>query len=335
MEEIKDIEQTPETAPVTESVPADQIVQISVEQLEDHPSYEQGIPFRAASEERIEQLRKSILRNGVLSPLLVRPLNNGHYQILGGHCRKRAAIRAGYDSLPCVVRQVDDDDALGILLTDNLMQRLDGLLPSEKAFAYRMWLERLNRQGDRASMYLSTLTGTAQEVTAFLQQNTQDNDGGQTGHKLNGRKSRDILSELVGESSRQIQRYIRLTELIPELLEMVDRQRIGLQTGVELSYLSKPSQQCVQQYLSAYRSGHLTTAMIKELRVADDDPAREIDAALLAQLLSSTRQRASRVVKVQMKPIRQYFTPDADPQEISATIVKALEFYFDHHADRP
>lgn len=296
------------------SAPAsvDRIVMLPVEALEDHPSYAQGAPFRAASEDRIKHMSESIRRSGILSPLLVRPFE-GHYQIIGGHCRKRAAMRCGYEALPCIIKDVDDDAAGELLLTDNLLQRLDTLLPSEKGRAYRLWLDRMNRQGEQTTLYLAELERPV-------------------GHKLNGERSRDILSEIVGESPRQIQRYVRLTYLIGGLLDFTDAQKIGLQTAVELSYLCRPTQELLLDYLNSCKCG-ISKAQAVELRKLDADLTRQLDAETIAAHLKLPVQRAARVLKLQLKPIRSFFPPDAGPEEMQETIQKALEYYSEMQND--
>ena len=297
------------------------IVMLPVEELADHPSYAQGAPFRAASEDRIKHMSESIRRSGILSPLLVRPFE-GHYQIIGGHCRKRAAMRCGYQELPCIVKDVDDDTVIDLLLTDNLLQRLDTLLPSEKGRAYRLWLERMNRQGEQATLHLVDLERSTQEFGI-----TSSADSKIVGHKLNGERCRDILSEIVGESPRQIQRYVRLTYLIDGLLELTDAQRIGLQTAVELSYLCRPTQELLLEYLSSGKHG-ISKAQALELRKLDADLTRQPDAEAIAALLEAPVQRAARILKLQLKPIRSFFPPDAGQEEMQETIQKALEYYF-------
>ena len=297
------------------------IVMLPVEELADHPSYAQGAPFRAASEDRIKHVSESIRRSGILSPLLVRPFE-GHYQIIGGHCRKRAAMRCGYQELPCIVKDVDDDAVIDLLLTDNLLQRLDTLLPSEKGRAYRLWLERMNRQGEQTTLHLVDLERSTQEFGI-----TSSADSKIVGHKLNGERCRDILSEIVGESPRQIQRYVRLTYLIDGLLELTDAQRIGLQTAVELSYLCRPTQELLLEYLSSSKHG-ISKAQALGLRKLDADLALQPDAEAIAALLEAPVQRAARVLKLQLKPIRSFFPPDAGQEEMQETIQKALEYYF-------
>ena len=305
------------------TVPAsvESIVMLPVEELADHPSYAQGAPFRAASEDRIKHVSESIRRSGILSPLLVRPFE-GHYQIIGGHCRKRAAMRCGYQELPCIVKDVDDDAVIDLLLTDNLLQRLDTLLPSEKGRAYRLWLERMNRQGEQTTLHLVDLERSTQEFGI-----TSSADSKIVGHKLNGERCRDILSEIVGESPRQIQRYVRLTYLIDGLLELTDAQRIGLQTAVELSYLCRPTQELLLEYLSSSKHG-ISKAQALGLRKLDADLALQPDAEAIAALLEAPVQRAARVLKLQLKPIRSFFPPDAGQEEMQETIQKALEYYF-------
>ena len=285
--------------------PQEEILIVPVDALEDHPSYAQGVPFHAPSEERIAQIAESIRHNGVLSPLLIRPLAEGHYQILAGHTRKRAAMRVNYDKLPCIVKNVRGDEATDILIADNLAHRLDGLLPSEKAFAYKMRLDSMRRRAGRP-----------------LKENSAP-----TGQNLTNETSVAMLASDSPDSKTQIQRYIRLTCLIPELLQMVDDKRIGFQIGVTLSYLCEPSQRVLYDYLTAHKQG-ITQKIADALRELDEDPATEFSEALLNELFDAPLQRAPRVVKLQMKPIRHYFPPNAKPEEIQQTVEKALQFYF-------
>lgn len=297
------------------------IVMLPVEELADHPSYAQGAPFRAASEDRIKHMSESIRRSGILSPLLVRPFE-GHYQIIGGHCRKRAAMRCCYQELPCIVKDVDDDAVIDLLLTDNLLQRLDTLLPSEKGRAYRLWLERMNRQGEQTTLHLVDLERSTQEFGII-----SSADSKKVGQKLNSPwNSKELLSRIVGEGQTQIQRYVRLTYLIDGLLELTDAKKIGLQTAVELSYLCHPTQELLLGYLSSSKRG-ISKVQALELRKLDADLTRQPDAKAIVALLEAPVQRAARVLKLQLKPIRSFFPPDAKQEEIQETIQKALEYY--------
>ncbi len=328
--------------PAWAAPPKDEILQIPIELLEDHPSFAQGVPFRAPSEERIAQIAESIRRNGVLSPLLIRLLEDGRYQILAGHTRKRAAMRLRYETLPCIVKEVDDAEATDILISDNLVQRLDGLLPSEKAFAYKMKLDAMKRQGARTDLTSSQFEthSTSSPVGTKLPDLTCAHDehklsGSRTDStsaplepKLNGTRSNEELAAQSPDSRAQIQRYIRLTYLIPELLQMVDDQKLGLRIGVSLSYLTEQTQRILLEYLSVHPKSKLKMATADELRKMDEDPAQEITADTLEELLEAQPQRAPRVLKLQLKPLRQYFPANAKPEEITLTIVKALDFYF-------
>lgn len=344
-----------ESKPAFATVPLkDEIIMMSVDMLEDHPSYAQGVPFRAPSEERIAQIAESIRRNGVLSPLLIRPLTDGRYQILAGHTRKRAAMRLGYDKLPCIIKEVEDVEATDILISDNLAQRLNGLLPSEKAFAYKMKLDAMKRQGARSDLTSSQFetkleNGWQGNSSQFETHFTSSHDGAKLPdltcahdeHKLSRSTSRhggeklysvELLAKDSPDSTRQIQRYIRLTYLIPELLQMVDDQKLGLVIGVSLSYLTEQTQHILLDYLSAHPKVKLKKAAADELRKLDEDPAQEITADTLEELLEAQPQRAPRVLKLQLKPFRQYFPANAKPEEIALTIAKALDFYFSNQA---
>lgn len=317
--------------PVWTEPPKDEILQIPIELLEDHPSFAQGVPFRAPSEERIAQIAESIRRNGVLSPLLIRPLADGRYQILAGHTRKRAAMKLRYDTLPCIVKKVDEAEAADILISDNLVQRLNGLLPSEKAFAYKMKLDAMKRQGVRTDL-------TSSQIETKLENGRQGNSSQFETHLTSSPVATKldtaaILGQQSGESRDQVYRYIRLTYLIPELLQMVDDQKLGLRIGVSLSYLTEQTQHILLEYLSAHPKVKLKKATADELRKRDEDPAQEITADTLEELLEAQPQRAPRVLKLQLKPLRQYFPANAKPEEITLTIVKALDFYFSNQAD--
>jgi len=187
-----------------------------------------GQPFKPYSTEKLFELADDIAENGILSPLIVRPYNDS-YQILAGHNRASAAQLAGLDAVPCFVKTVDDDTAKNIMLTTNLNQR-DKLFPSEKAFAYKMKLETIKHQGVRSDLTSSQL-----------------------GTKLEGKRADQIVAEQAGESRNQIQRYIRLTELVPELLDMVDNEKISFGAGVSLSYCKKEDQQSLLSFMEEHK----------------------------------------------------------------------------------
>ena len=181
-------------------------------------------PFKVIDDEKMEDLVESIRTNGILSPVLIRPIGNDIYEMVSGHRRMHAAILLGMDRIPAIIREMTDDEAI-VKMVDANIQR-EELLPSEKAFAYKMKMDAMKRQGSRSDL-----------------------TSGQNDQKLIGKVSRDILAEEMGESSKQIQRYVRLTELIPELLEYVDQKRLQFTVAVEISYIDKEVQKWLYEYI--------------------------------------------------------------------------------------
>lgn len=273
--------------------------EIPIVLLDNHPLFGKGLPFREPTQERLDQMAESIRRNGILNPLLVRRMGE-RYQILGGHTRKAAAAKIGYKELPCVVMDVNDDEAENIFVTDNLMQR-PGLLPSEKAWAYRTKLEAMKRQGERTDL---TSTQVGQKFTSV-----------------------EKLANEVGESRNQIQRYIRLTELNPDLLDLVDDGKLGLTIAVELSYLDDLTQSMLADYLEEHPKASVSKNIASQLRdLAEAGTITELDIEQLFQ--EPEQQRAPRVLKLQLKPIRKFFPASASPEQMTAIITAALEKYY-------
>ena len=184
-----------------------------------------GHPFKVIDDEKMQDLIESISESGVLTPVLIRPDQNDGYEMISGHRRMHAAQKAGLITIPAIVREMTDDEAV-IAMVDANIQR-EELLPSEKAFAYKMKLTAMKRQAGRPSK----------------------NNSGQNDQKLNGVVSRDLLAEQVGESSMQIQRFIRLTELIPDLLELVDKKRLNFTIAVDISYIPQDVQKWIYEYI--------------------------------------------------------------------------------------
>ena len=184
-----------------------------------------GHPFKVIADDKMEELINSVIESGVITPVLLRPAGENHYEMISGHRRMYAARKAGLSTVPAIVRDMTDDEAV-IAMVDANIQR-EELLPSEKAFAYKMKLNAMKRQAGRPSK----------------------NNSGQNDQNLSGAVSRDILAEQVGESSKQIQRYIRLTELIPELLDMVDNKKLQFTVAVDISYIDKEMQKWIYEYI--------------------------------------------------------------------------------------
>lgn len=200
----------------------EKVVKIPISKIVDFPNH----PFKVIINDEMHDMADSVKQNGVLVPALVRPKEDGSYEMIAGHRRKKASELANVDSMPCIVRELTDDEAT-IIMVDSNLQR-EELLPSEKAFAYKMKLEAMNRQGMRTDLTSVPLAQKSERKT-----------------------SREVLGEEVGESQDQIRRYIRLTELIPEVLEMVDDKRIAFRPAVEISYLT-PDEQNILLYNMEY-----------------------------------------------------------------------------------
>ena len=254
-------------------------------------------PFKVIDNEEMDELVASIKENGVLSPVVARPHPEGGYEILSGHRRVRASELAGKDEVPVVVKDLDDDTAV-ILLVDSNLQR-EHILPSEKAFAYQMRLEAMKRKAGRPS----------QENSAQLGQNTSPVD------------SRKELAEQTGESSVQIQRYIRLTELIDPLLEMVDTKAMAMNAGVELSYL-KPKEQVA--VVEAIKSEDTCPSIeqAKKIRRFNDEGRLNPDV-----ILSIMQEQKADKIKITLgdDKLKKYFPKGYSKKQMEDTIIKLLE----------
>lgn len=196
-------------------------------------------PFKVLDDEKMQDLVESIRANGILSPVLIRPVGNDRYEMVSGHRRMHAAQVLGLERIPAIIRDMTDDEAT-VKMVDSNIQR-EELLPSEKAYAYKMKLEAMKRQGVR-----------------------NDLTSGQNDQKLIGTVSRDLLAEEMGESSKQVQRYIRLTELLPELLDLVDKKRLQFTVAVEISYIDPEVQKWIYEYIR--ENGQIKMSQITALR---------------------------------------------------------------------
>ena len=254
-------------------------------------------PFKVVDDEAMLRTTESIAQYGVLTPLIARPLEDGGYEIISGHRRAHAAELAGLTEVPVLVRQMDDDAAT-VLMVDSNLQR-ENILPSERAFAYKMKLEAMKHQGER-----------------------NDLTSGQVGPKSVGEVSRDILAEQTGESSRQVQRYIRLTNLIPELLEMVDQKQISFNPAVELSYLAPEEQETFMAAMDEVQAApSLSQAQrLKKLAQEGDftlDSAREI--------MNEVKKGDLDRVTFRNEQLRKYFPKSYTTQQMQDTILKLLD----------
>ena len=257
-------------------------------------------PFKVKEDEEMAQLMRSIADAGVLSPALARPLPDGGYELISGHRRLAACKALGMDTMPVIVRDLTDEEAV-ITMVDSNLQR-EHILPSEKAFAYKMKMEALRHQG-----------------------RTSD----QLGPKL-------TVEEIAkGDSASQVKRYIRLTNLIPEILQMVDDGRIALTPAVELSYL-QPSEQ--ETLFSIMDCDEVTPSLSQAQRLRRMSEEQRFTDSAVMQLMSEVKGNQVEYVKVPVDKLRSFFRPDTSMKQMTETLVKAMDFYNKHlerqHRDR-
>ncbi|MBE6905942.1 MAG: ParB/RepB/Spo0J family partition protein [Ruminococcaceae bacterium] len=260
-------------------------------------------PFRPYSEEKLLELAEDIKENGVLSPVIVRPMDDG-YQILAGHNRVNASKLAGLLTVPCIVKDFDDAMAQLVLVNSNLLQRQE-LLPSEKAFAYKMQLDAIKQQGKRSDLTLSPMET-----------------------KFNSAKT---IAEMNSDSRANIFRYVRLTELIPYLLTMVDGNELPLRAGIELSYLNKETQARLLEYIEAYHAKiDLKAAELLRASSYKGDLTRDKIISLLSKPPKKPKKKMP--VKLQTTALQQYF-PGKKTKEMGKEIVGILEQHFASKVD--
>lgn len=276
-----------------ESDRSERVVLVSVDAVEPFP----GHPFRVSDDEEMARLAESVASNGILVPLTVRPLGAGRYGLVSGHRRKRAAELAGLAEVPCVVRGLGDDEAT-IAMVDSNMQR-ETILPSERAFAYSMRLEAMKRQGQRTDLTCARFA-----------------------HKLDGRRSRDILAEELGVSKDKVQRYIRLTFLVPELLRLVDEGRMKLFPAVEISYLPRSEQEQLHDAMEAQACTPSHAQAIKMRRYSKEGA---LTRALVRSIMEEEKPNQVEQFKIPKRSIERFFEPKATRDEIESRIVRALE----------
>ena len=256
-------------------------------------------PFKVLDDEKMQDLMESIRINGILSPVLVRPIGNDLYEMVSGHRRMHAAMMLGMDVVPAIIREMTDDEAV-VKMVDANIQR-EELLPSEKAFAYKMKLDAIKRQAGRP---------------------IKDNSG-QNDQNLFGKVSRDVLAEELGESSKQIQRFIRLTELIPELLDYVDQKRIQFTVAVEISYIDQEVQKWLYEYIKD--NGTVKLNQISLLRTQLQTGA--ITQAKMISLLNDSQPGKTPSSKLTFteKKLREYFPADYSTAEMRSIIEDLLQ----------
>lgn len=289
----------------------EKVQEISISKIRDFKNH----PFKVNAGEQFDELIESIKINGVLNPVLVRKVeldeNGCEYEMISGHRRKKASEIAGLETIPCIIRNLNDDQAI-IIMVDSNMQR-ENILPSEKAFAYKMKLEAIKRQGQRTDL-TSRQLGDKSEG---------DLTSRQVGERLD---SADIIGRDTGESGRQIQRYIRLTYLIPSILKMADEKQIAFIPAVELSYLNEQEQHMVELLLNEnkYKIDQNKASLLKQ-------NSGNLNVELANKILSGDKDDKTikpKPVKIKSQIIKRYFKPEQDQKEIEDIIEKALDNYF-------
>ena len=276
-----------------ESRQTEQIQQIPIAEL--HPF--KNHPFKVLDDEAMQRTVESVAQFGVLAPLIARPREEGGYEIISGHRRQHAAELAGLKTLPVIVRNMSDEEAV-IKMVDSNLQR-EHILPSERAFAYKMKLEAIKNQGARSDL-----------------------TSGQIGQKLQGTISRDIVAQEAGDSSRNVQRFIRLTNLIPELLDLVDQKKISFNPAVELSYLTAAEQ---RDFLEAMQDTQNAPSLSQAQRIKKLSQEGQCSYDAIFDIMGEEKKAEMDRVTIKNEVLRKYFPRSYTPKQMQDTIIKLLE----------
>lgn len=271
---------------------------IPISEIDEFPDH----PFKVLMDEDMEQLVDSIKRNGVMTPATVRLKENGRYELISGHRRKKACELAGLDTLKCEVKEFSRDEAIIVMVESNLQRTT--ILPSEKAFAYKMRLEAMNRQGERTDLTYSPM----------------DN-------KLKGTTSAQKISEKSGDSQPQIYRYIRLTELVPEILQMVDERQIAFRPAVEISYLSEEQQYTL---LEAMEYNDATPSLAQAIKMKKYMQEGKLTDGVISSIMEEEKPNQREKPAFRDERITKLIPKSVPKGKESDFVVKALEFYNRH-----
>ena len=275
----------------------ERVINLSPGEISDFPNH----PFKVRMDEEMQQMAESVKEHGVLVPALVREKPGGGYEMVAGHRRKRAAELAELPEIPCIVRNLTDDEAI-IVMVDSNLQR-EKILPSEKAFAYKMRLEAMERkQGQR-----NDLT-SANDLQKLAKRQT----------------SRDKVAEKAGKSHETIRLYIRLTYLLPEILDMVDDGKIALRPAVELSYLAEKEQHFL---LDTMFSEDCTPSHAQAIKMRKFSQEGKLNPDVIVSIMQEEKPNQKEQIKIPKERISRYFAPGTPAQKIEDTIIKALELY--------
>lgn len=276
-----------------EEVKREKVRVVPLKYVDDFPDH----PFRVHDDESMADLVHSIEMNGVMNPVIARRKEDGRYELISGHRRKFACEKLGLELIPIIVRELSRDDAIIAMVDSNLHR--EHILPSEKAKAYKMKMDAMKRQGKRTDL---TSVPMAQK----------------------SKTTRELVGEANGESPDQVRRYIRLNELTPKLLDLVDEGKIGFRPAVELSYLTEEEQ---QDLLETIESEEATPSLAQAMRMKDLSKNCELDMDAIFKIMTEEKGNQKMNVKIPMERLDRYFTRGTPPKEIEDVIIKALEFY--------
>ena len=272
----------------------EKVYAIPIDAIDDFPDH----PFQVKDDEEMEQLVRSIDNNGVLNPIIVRP-NGERYELIAGHRRKHACLRLGISGIPAIVRELSRDEAV-VEMVDSNLQR-EHILPSEKAYAYKMKMDAMKRKAGRPKENSTPMVSNL--------------------------RTDEIIGEESGESREQVRRYIRLTELIPELLTMVDEEKIAFRPAVELSYLTEDEQ---RDLLETIESEEATPSLAQAIRMKNLSKVGKLDMDTIFAIMTEQKPNQKEKIKIPMERLEQFFPRGMPQKQIEDTIVKALTLYQKH-----
>lgn len=267
------------------------IYDIPLSEIDDFPNH----PFKVKMDEDMNQLVQSVKERGVITPITLRQKEDGRYEIVSGHRRRKACELAGLESVPAEIKELSRDEAIILMVESNLQRSI--ILPSEKAFSYKMRLEAMKRQGQRTDLTSGPV------VQKF---------------------SRDALGDKAEESGRQISRYIRLTELIPELLDMVDENKIAFRPAVELSYLTETEQ---HNLLNSISYNDATPSLPQAIRLKEFSKAGKLSAEVIEAILGEEKPNQKEKISFKAERLRPYIPSSVPLEKTEDYIIKALEYY--------
>jgi len=274
------------------------IYDIPLSEIDDFPDH----PFKVKDDEDMLQLVESVRERGIITPITLRRKEDGRYEIVSGHRRKRACEIAGLETIPAEIKELSRDEAIILMVESNLQRSV--ILPSEKAFSYKMRLEAMKRQGQRTDL-------TSRPV----------------GDKLDERRSGKILGETVGESERQVQRYIRLTELVPELLQLVDDGKIALRPAVELSYLNDIEQQDLVEEIGLTLA---TPSHAQAIKMRNFSKEGKLTPEVIESIMCEEKPNQREKINIRYEDARRYIPSSVPYDKTGEFILKALEYYHRH-----